>query len=102
MGVHQGSVLSPLLFIAVLKAISRTFNKQGLPFELLYADDLVIMAETSYWKEELLERTRMWKRGMETKGLRANMAKTKVLKCQTDSGSSVSSGKWPCGVCKKE
>ena len=49
-GVHQCSLLSPLLFIAVLEAISRRFDKQGLPFELLYADDLVIMAET---KEEL-------------------------------------------------
>ena len=96
--VGVGSVLSPLLFIAVLEAISRRFNKQGLPFELLYANDLLIMAET---KEELLERTKMLKRFMETKGLRVNMAKTKVFKCQTDSGSGVSSGKWRCGVCKK-
>ena len=28
-GVHQGSVLSPLLFIAVLEAISRRFNTQN-------------------------------------------------------------------------
>ena len=91
-GVHQGSVLSPLLFIAVLEAISRRFDKQGLPYELLYADDLVIIAET---KEELLERKRMWQHGME------NMAKTKVLKCQAESVSCVSSGNWPCGVCKK-
>ena len=98
MGVHQGSVQTPLLFIAVLEAISRRFKKRDLHFALLYADDLVIMAET---KEELLERIRMWRRGMETKGLRVNMAKTKVLKCQTVSGSGVSSGKWPCGVCKK-
>jgi hypothetical protein len=97
-GVHQGSVLSPLLFIVVLEAISRRFDKQGLPFELLYADDLVIMAQT---KEELLERIRMWKRGVETMGLRVNMAKTKVLKCQAESVSCISSGKWPCGVCKK-
>ena len=97
-GVHQGSVLSPLLFIAVLEAISRRFDRQGLPYELLYADDLVIIAET---KEELLERIRMWKHGMENMGLRVNMAKTKVLKCQAESVSCVSSGKWPCGVCKK-
>jgi len=71
-------VLSPLLFIAVLEAISRRFHKQGLPFELLYADDLVIMAET---KEELLERLRTWKHVMEKKGLRVNMAKTEVLEC---------------------
>ena len=36
-GVHQGSVLSPLLFIAVLfEAISRRFDRQGLLYELLY------------------------------------------------------------------
>jgi len=44
-GVHQGSVLSPLLFVIVLEALSRKF-KGGLPLELLYADDLVLMAET--------------------------------------------------------
>ena len=37
-GVHQGSALSPLLFIIVLEALSREF-RTGLPWELLYADD---------------------------------------------------------------
>ena len=37
-GVNQGSVLSPLLFIIVLEALSREF-REGLPNELLYADD---------------------------------------------------------------
>ena len=40
-GVHQGSVLSPLLFILVLEALSREF-RTGIPWEMLYADDLVI------------------------------------------------------------
>ena len=31
-GVHQGSVLSPLLFIIVLEALSRVF-REGLPIE---------------------------------------------------------------------
>ena len=39
-GVHQGSVLSPLLFIIVLEALSREF-RSGVPWEDLYADDLV-------------------------------------------------------------
>ena len=43
--MHQGSVLSPLLFIIVLEALSREF-REGLPMELLYADDLVLVAET--------------------------------------------------------
>ena len=44
-GVHQGSVLSPLLFIIVLEALSREF-RCGVPWEDLYADDLVIIAES--------------------------------------------------------
>ena len=63
-GVHQGSVLGPLLFIIVLEALSREF-REGLPMELLYADDLVLIAET---KELLLEKVRIWKEGMEKKG----------------------------------
>ena len=39
-GVHQGSVLSPLLFIIVLEALSREFCTS------LYADNLVLIAET--------------------------------------------------------
>ena len=50
--VHQGSVLSPLLFIIVLEAISGRF-RSGLPLELLYAEDLALVAES---KEELLEK----------------------------------------------
>ena len=43
--VHQGSVLSPLLFTIVLEALSREF-RSGLPWELLYVDDLDLMAES--------------------------------------------------------
>ena len=60
-GVHQGSVLSPLLFIIVLEALSRNF-REGLPMELLYADDLVLMAETM---EQLVEKINKWKAGLE-------------------------------------
>ena len=44
-GLHQGSVLSPLLFAAVMDVVSSE-ARSGLPSELLYADDLVIMAPT--------------------------------------------------------
>ena len=43
--VHQGSVLSSLLFILVLEALSRQF-RTGVPWELLYADDLAVMAHS--------------------------------------------------------
>ena len=56
-GVHQGSVLSPLLFVIVLEALSREFCT-GTPWELLYADDLVISAET---EEGLKMKLNKWK-----------------------------------------
>ena len=74
-GVHQGSVLSPLLFIIVLEALSREF-RTGCPWELLYADDLMISAESM---EELLVKVQTWKTEMEKKGLRVNMGKTKIM-----------------------
>ena len=74
-GVHQGSVLSPLLFIIVLEALSREFST-GCPWELLYADDLVIIADTN---DELLSKLGSWKTNLEAKGLRVNMGKTKIM-----------------------
>ena len=44
-GMHQSSALSPLLFVIVMEAISQEF-RVALPWELLYADDLVVIAET--------------------------------------------------------
>ena len=63
-GVHQGSVLSPLLFIIVLEALSREF-RSGVPWEDLYADDFVIIAESL---EECVRRLLTWKEAMEKKG----------------------------------
>ena len=94
-GVHQGSVLSPLLFIIVLEALSREF-RTGVPWELLYADDLVIIADSL---EECIARLRMWKSGMEEKGLRVNMKKTKVMISGTGLNMLKDSGLYPCAVC---
>jgi len=44
-GTQQGSALSPLLFMIVMKALSRAF-RVTLPWELLYMGDLVVIAET--------------------------------------------------------
>jgi len=42
---HQGLALSPLLFVIVMEALSREV-RVVLPWQLLYADDLVVIAET--------------------------------------------------------
>ena len=55
-GVHQGSVLSPLLIIIVPEALSCKFR--WVPFEDPYADDLVIITESL---EECVRRLLTWK-----------------------------------------
>ena len=96
-GVHQGSVLSPLLFILVLEALSQEF-RTGVPWELLYADDLIIIADS---EEKLVERIRIWKEAMEDKGLRASMTKTKCMISGVGLDLLEDSGTYPCAVCRK-
>ena len=74
MGMHQGSALSPLLFIIVMEAISREF-RAALPWELLNDDDLTVIAET---EEELIKRLNEWNDNVKSKGMRVNMNKTNV------------------------
>ena len=95
-GVHQGSVLSPLLFIIVLEALSREFCS-GVPWEDLYADDLVIITESL---EECVRRLLTWKEAMEKKGLRVNAGKTKIMIWGTGLDLLRSSGEFPCAVCR--
>jgi len=47
-----------------MEAISREF-RIALPWELLYAGDLAVIAET---EEELMKRLNVWKENVESKG----------------------------------
>ena len=57
-----------------MEAISREF-RVALPWELLYADYLTVIAET---EEEQIKRINEWKDNVESKGMKVNMNKTKV------------------------
>ena len=96
-GVHQGSVLSPILLAIVLKALSRGFS-DGLPWELLYADDLVIMADSL---DELSVKLERWKAELSAKGLKVNTKKTKIMISKPGAGLVQKTGKYPCSVCSK-
>jgi len=96
-GTHQGSALSPLLFVIVMEAISREL-RVALPWELLYADDLAVITET---EEELIKRLNEWKENVESKGMRVNMNKTKVMISGERQNVRQKDVRWPCGVCNK-
>jgi exonuclease III len=97
-GVHQGSVLSPLLFICVMEEATKLIRK-GAPWEMLFADDLAITAEDQGELEQQLEK---WKESFEAIGLRVNVAKTKVARFARNAEAVTKpQGKSPCGVCGK-
>ena len=95
-GVHQGSVLRPLLFIIVLEALSREF-RSGVPWEDLYADDRIIVAVSL---KECVRRLLTWKEAIEKKELSVNAGKTKIMICGTGLDLLQSSGEFPCAVCR--
>ena len=73
--VQQGSVLSPLLFAIVVDVITEN-ARRGVVNELLHAHNLVLMSKDS---ENLKERFWNWKNALESKGLKVNTRKTKVM-----------------------
>ena len=83
------------MFLKWNEALSGEF-RSGVPWEDLYADDLVIIAESL---EECVRRLFTWKEVMEKKGLRVNAGKTKIMICCTGLDLLQSSGEFPCAVC---
>ena len=93
-GVQQGSILSPLLFIIVLETLSRKCRNRSV-WELMYADDLVIITKSL---KELEDSYCAWKNSIENNGLRMNVKKTKVMVSVLNQSPSFQSRKRSCGV----
>ena len=93
-GVHQGSALSPLLFIMAINVLTQGF-RDGSLMELLYADDLVLCGESL---NEVMHKCGRWKNAVEGKGLRVNVDKTKCMQLLFGKKNIVSKVD-PCGVC---
>ena len=74
-GLHQGSALSPFLFIMLVDTISQDVRNE-LPWELLYADYLAIIDVTSTDTQNKLE---SWQKVSTDNGLKINVAKTEQL-----------------------
>ena len=95
-GVHQGSVILSLIFAIVVDAVTEQARK-GLLNEILYADDLVLMRENL---EDLRERFQWWRGALESKGMKTNIRKTKIMVSGAE-GETVRSKVDPCGICGK-
>ena len=95
-GLHRGSVLSPLLFSAVIDVVFGE-ARSGLPSELLYADDLVIMAPIML---QLGRRVADWRASLLGKGLKVNAGKSKVM-AGSSGGKGEQENSVQCTVCKK-
>ena len=93
-GLYQGSVLSPLLFIIVQEAPSREI-KSGCPNELFYAVDMALVNETI---ECLKGRLEAWTGTLESKWLRENVKNTKTMISSKNAGKVTIEGKFPCAV----
>ena len=71
-------------------------SRAGVPWEDLYMDDLVIIADSL---EECVRRLLISKEAMEKNRLRVNAGKIKVMICGTGLDLLQSSGEYPCAVC---
>lgn len=74
-GVHQGSALSPLLFITCFDYITRELHTEH-PWTLLYADDVALVAKR---RPELETQVQLWKDRLDEFGMRLNVLKTEYL-----------------------
>ena len=75
-------------------------NTNTHPFNSLLSgtDDLAVIAET---EEQLIKRLNEWKENVESKGMRVNMNKTKVMISGERQMVWQKADRWPCGVCNK-
>ncbi|VDO85129.1 unnamed protein product [Heligmosomoides polygyrus] len=84
-GVHQGSALSPLLFVVVMDPISRDLQN-ATPWTLLCADDVMLACED---KTELERQAQAWCDRLALFGLKLNVKKTEYLTTDVDEHGSV-------------
>jgi len=76
-GRHQGSALSPFLFIVVMDELTREIQN-GVPWCMLFANDIVLIDES--W-DGLNNRLEKWRHTLESRGFRLSRSKTQYLRC---------------------
>ena len=78
--LHQGSALSPYLFVLVMDKVTR--NIQGdIPWCMLFTDDVVLVDESQTGVNRKLE---LWWQTLESKSFRLSRTKTEYMRCNFD------------------
>ena len=76
-GLHQGSALSPYLFALVMDEVTKDIQG-GIPWCMIFADDVVLVDESRSGVNQKLE---LWRETLESKGFRPNKTKTEYMRC---------------------
>ena len=76
-GLHQGSALSPYLFVLIMDALTSDIQEEA-PWCMLFADDIVLVAEGGL---EVQSRLEAWWNRLENVGLKVSRTKTEYLFC---------------------
>ncbi|GJU02108.1 retrovirus-related pol polyprotein LINE-1 [Tanacetum coccineum] len=76
-GLYQGLAISPYLFTLILDKLSRGIQ-ESVPWCMIFTDNIVLIAESSKWLNNIIER---WREALKGNGLRVSREKTKYLRC---------------------
>jgi hypothetical protein len=76
-GLYQRSTLSPYLFALLMDEVTRDIQG-GIPWCMLFADDVVLVDKSRTGVDQKLE---LWRRTLKAKGFRLSRSKTEYMKC---------------------
>ena len=75
-GLYQGLTLSPFLFAIIIDRLTEYIRKNA-PWDMLFADDIVLSRQNHRKLEEDLE---IWRSALERRGLKVSRSKTEYLR----------------------